>query len=277
MSFRPAARKDVVILADPCTRISRQMYPYVEIRVHNHTDLPNTLEVDQLVGTIQVEVGVENPEEEVWDKDNGERGMYAEHTMGKLWIPPRIARKEEHPVEEINPRTLTLPLPKISLSETGKWMPNPIRWELTGLTVKHQEEMNALLSENRDVFAGENDPLGRCEILPFRVETGDAPPVSQRPIRVSPKQEHLIKAGVEELLTRGLISESDSPYGAPVLLVPKKDGKVRLCINYRKLNAQLVPVTWPIPHITDTLAKLGKARYFSTLDLKAGYDQIVVE
>jgi hypothetical protein len=79
-----------------------------------------------------------------------------------------------------------------------------------------------------------------------------------------------VKDGIEH----GHIQPSTSPFGAPVLFVVKKDGTLRMCIDYRKLNSHTIKNRYPLPRIDDLLDRLNGAKYFTTLDLKSGYHQI---
>ena len=82
---------------------------------------------------------------------------------------------------------------------------------------------------------------------------------------------------VKDLLAQGFIRPSNSPYGAPILFVPKKDGRWQMCIDYRALNKQTIKDVFPLPRIDSLLERLGQARVFSKLDLASGYHQIEVK
>ena len=81
---------------------------------------------------------------------------------------------------------------------------------------------------------------------------------------------------IKDLLSQGFIRPSCSPYGAPILFVPKKDGRWRMCIDYRALNKQTVKDRYPLPRIDLLLNRLGQARIFSKLDLPQGYHHIAM-
>ena len=85
-----------------------------------------------------------------------------------------------------------------------------------------------------------------------------------------------LKQKSDKLLEAGVIRESDSSWSAPIVVVPKRDGGKRLCIDYRALNAITRPFIWPIPRVEDILTKLGKAKFFTTLDLRSGYHHIAL-
>ena len=82
---------------------------------------------------------------------------------------------------------------------------------------------------------------------------------------------------VKDLLAQGFIRPSASPYSTPILFVPKKDGRWRMCINYRVLNNQAIKDQFPLPHIDSILERLCQASMFMKLDLASGYHQIAME
>ncbi|KAK2403898.1 putative mitochondrial protein [Trifolium repens] len=102
-------------------------------------------------------------------------------------------------------------------------------------------------------------------------------PISVAPYRMSPLELHELKSQLEELLQKHFIRPSVSPWGAPVLLVKKKDGTMRLCIDYRQLNKVTIKNKYPLPRIDDLLDQLRGATIFSKIDLRSGYHQIRIK
>ena len=111
----------------------------------------------------------------------------------------------------------------------------------------------------------------------MKIDTGHCPPIASKPYRAPLLKREFIENKVEELLKAGIISESQSPWAAPVVVVKKKSGEEWLCIDYRKLNSITVPYSFPLPNIDDILAKLGGSKFFSTLNLKSGYYQLPLD
>uniref|UniRef100_A0A388LBB6 Reverse transcriptase domain-containing protein n=1 Tax=Chara braunii TaxID=69332 RepID=A0A388LBB6_CHABU len=134
-----------------------------------------------------------------------------------------------------------------------------------------------LLDEYRDIFEA---PTGTVPDRPIRhgiALTAGAVPPRGCIYRMSEEELEVLRAQLDDLLNKGWIRPSCSPYGAPVLFVRKNNKDLRLCIDYRKLNAQTVKNVGPLPRIDDLLERLGGATYFSKLDLKSGYHQIEIE
>ncbi len=92
--------------------------------------------------------------------------------------------------------------------------------------------------------------------------------------RLSPRERDVMNNQIKELLDKGLIQPSKSPYGAPVIFAKKSDGSLRMCIDYRELNQQTKINRYPLPNIQDLFDLIGKAKYYTKLDLKSGYHQI---
>ena len=140
-------------------------------------------------------------------------------------------------------------------------------------------QLQGLLKDYEDIFP-DNLPKGRPpkRQVEFEIKTEEgAVPPNKPPYRLSPKEHEELQAQIDDLLAQGHIRPSSSPYGAPVLFVPKKDGRWRMCVDYRALNKQTVRDRYPLPRIDDLLDRLGKAKYFTTLDLASGYHQIAVK
>ena len=102
------------------------------------------------------------------------------------------------------------------------------------------------------------------------IDTGDHPPVAKRPYALALKHHDWVKAEI-------VIRESDSSWSVPIVVVPKGYGGKRLCIDFRALNAITRTFIWPMPRVEDILARLGKAKYFTTLDLRSGYHHIALD
>ena len=102
-------------------------------------------------------------------------------------------------------------------------------------------------------------------------------PISIPPYRIAPVELRELKAQLEELLSKGFIRPSISPWGAPVLFVKKKDGSLRLCIDYRQLNKVTIRNQYPLPRIDELFDQLQGSRVYSKIDLRSGYHQLRVQ
>jgi hypothetical protein len=135
-------------------------------------------------------------------------------------------------------------------------------------------QIQAILTDFNDVFAEpEGLPPHRQYDHAVTLEEGASPP-NVKPYRYSPMQKDEIERQVQEMLRTGVITHSMSPYAAPVLLVKKKDGSWRFCIDFRRLNLITIKNKFPLPIVDELLDELAGATFFSKLDLRAGYHQI---
>ena len=99
----------------------------------------------------------------------------------------------------------------------------------------------------------------------------DVPPIHCPLCKMSPLELEEAKKQIESMLEHGFVRPSDSPYGASVLFVPKKDGNLRFCIDYHWLNKKMVKNRYPLPLPEELFDRLGSARVFSKIDLQSGY------
>ena len=136
------------------------------------------------------------------------------------------------------------------------------------------DRVKGLVHEYKDVFQTLPSGLPPMRTIGHTINTADHPPISRPAYRLSPKEKEEVERQVKNLLSRGLIRPSNSPYGSPVLFVQKKDGSLRMCIDYRAVNKVTTKDKYPLPRIDDLVDKLRGATHFSSLDLQSGYHQI---
>ena len=127
------------------------------------------------------------------------------------------------------------------------------------------------LTDMHEAFCLQEGERGDTELVQFHINTGDAEPKRQPPRRVPFAVWGEINEQLAKMQAQGVIHPSTSPWASPVVLVRKKDGTLRFCVDYRALNAVTKPDVFPIPRIDDLLDQLGQCTIFSTLDLAAGY------
>ncbi|KAL9265864.1 Retrovirus-related Pol polyprotein from transposon 17.6-like protein, partial [Drosera capensis] len=129
-----------------------------------------------------------------------------------------------------------------------------------------------------DVFPDELPGLPPTRELDFSIElVPGAAPISKAPYHMAPAELKELKTRLEELLEKGYIRPSVSPWGAPVLFVKKKEGSMRLCIDYRELNKITIKNRYPLPRIDDLFDQLQGASVYSKIDLRSGYHQLRIK
>lgn len=147
----------------------------------------------------------------------------------------------------------------------------------TDFTIPQQQQFRDFLKKNIDMFAVDPKCPGTNTQVKHHIDTGEHPPIKQHPYRSSFKENEIIQKEVKTMLQNNTIRPSRSPWSSPVVLVTKKDGTTRFCVDYRKLNAITKKDVYPLPRIDDTLDKLQGMKYFSSLDLASGYWQVEIE
>ena len=118
---------------------------------------------------------------------------------------------------------------------------------------------------------------GRTNLVQHHISVGDASPIQQKPYRVPYAQRDLVEQELDRMLQANVIRPSTSPWASPIVLVTKKDGNVRFCVDYRKLNQVAKFDAYPMPRIEELIDTIGPAGVITTLDLAKGYWQIPVD
>ena len=149
--------------------------------------------------------------------------------------------------------------------------------KLEHLSKENLDRFKVLITENINIFSKSKTDLGKTDLVKMSLDTGDSRPIKQKPYKTPFSLRPEVEKHIDDLLKADLIRRSTSPWASPIIVVPKKDGGSRICIDYRKLNQVTVSNSYPIPAISDILASLKNATIFSCLDLKSGYHQIEME
>ena len=135
-----------------------------------------------------------------------------------------------------------------------------------------RDEITAMLDEFASMWDGH---LGRVSIAKHRIELQPgARPSYSAPYRAGPKARDFEKSEIDKMLKAGVIEPAKTEWAAPIVFAPKKDGSLRFCVDYRRLNAETVRDSYPIPRMDECIDSLGDAQLFSTLDANSGYWQI---
>ena len=141
------------------------------------------------------------------------------------------------------------------------------------LTDDQNEKVKALLREECESFMRNSDDINVIDDLEMKLHMHDETPVQKQYRRVPKPLYPEVKSYLEDLLNRQWIKPSSSSYASPVVIVRKKCGAMRLCIDYRELNRRTIPDKYPLPRIQEMLDNLGGMSWFSTLDLGKAYHQ----
>ena len=148
---------------------------------------------------------------------------------------------------------------------------NPDKWPLPEVD---KQRLTNLLESHQDVFSQNDLDIGRTTRVKHHIRLADDTPFRESCRRIPPADYADTRRHLQELKEKGIIRDSQSPFASPIVLVRKKNGDLRLCIDYRKLNSRTIRDQYNIPKIEDTLHTLCGATWFSTLDLKSGYYQV---
>ncbi|MCG7878981.1 MAG: retroviral-like aspartic protease family protein, partial [Candidatus Thiodiazotropha taylori] len=146
------------------------------------------------------------------------------------------------------------------------------------LNPEEQQHFKQLLIQYQDTFSRSSHDIGRTSLIEYEinVEPGTKP-IKQAPYRLPLAKRKEAENEIKIMAERDLIEPSTSPWSSPVVIIPKKDGSIRFCIDYRRLNKVTIPDSQPLPHIGDCLDALGGSKWFSTVDLHSAFHQVSVK
>ena len=146
--------------------------------------------------------------------------------------------------------------------------------ENCGLSQTEKLTLINLLKKYSSVFSTTKDDIGYCPYIEHEILTEPKPPIHDKIRRVPLGLEDKVDSTVKDLLTKGIIRQSDSPWNAALVVVRKKDGNIRLCVDYRNLNAITYRPIFPIPETKHLLDNLSGSKYFTSMDLSSAYYQV---
>uniref|UniRef100_A0AAQ4PM80 Gypsy retrotransposon integrase-like protein 1 n=1 Tax=Gasterosteus aculeatus aculeatus TaxID=481459 RepID=A0AAQ4PM80_GASAC len=184
-------------------------------------------------------------------------------TVAVSAVSPNTANDEDG----LSLRNAQQQTPRLSNSEMLLKLPSL----MCHLSREQEADLLCLISEFPCLFG---DVPTRTTVLEHDIDVGESRPIKQHPYRVNAYNRSLMKKEVDYLLENNFARPSSSPWSSPCLLVPKPDGTVRFCTDYRKVNHVTVPDSFPMPRVDDCVDTIGSARYVTKLDLLKGYWQV---
>ena len=191
-----------------------------------------------------------------------------------LYLPPRAMLAEISAFQSVSCASQASPTSTPSVSSEPLFNYN---FENSPITPDWKNRIIARLNSIPEVFAKHELDFGRTDKVKHQIKLLDPTPFKQRPRPIHPQDVDAVRQHLQDLVNSGVIRESDSPFASPIVVVRKKNGTVRLCIDYRKLNLQTIKDAYALPKLEDTFTALTGSQWFSVLDLKSGYYQIEME
>ena len=154
----------------------------------------------------------------------------------------------------------------------------PVGLDLSGLHGSpHLATAETLFSRYSSIFVKKDDELGCTNIVKHRIKLNDNTPVRLPYRRIPPTQLEEFKHHIQQLLAKKIVRPSSSEYASPIVLVRKKSGGLRMCVDFRHLNAKTQKDAYPLPRIDESIDALAGSRFFSTMDLQSAFHQVEVE
>ena len=147
---------------------------------------------------------------------------------------------------------------------------------LGNIETAQKEKLIQLSKAYEVVFSKDETDIGECTILPAKIQLKSDTPIFTKQYPLSPKNLEKVKNEVKKMEKMNIVQKSTSPYNSPVIAVPKANGEVRICLDYRKINLSTIEMNTPIPSFQEASRLLAENRYFSSLDLQRGFNQMAL-
>ncbi|KAE8287194.1 Retrovirus-related Pol polyprotein from transposon opus Protease [Larimichthys crocea] len=192
-------------------------------------------------------------------------------TQHDITIPPRTVLAEIHAVQQVMGKE---PSADSTTPETKRM---EFDFGDSPLSAEWKERITRLLNSTPEVFSQHDMDFGHTSKVKHHIKLSDNTPFKHRARPIHPHDVDAVKKHLQELLDSGVIRESESPFASPIVVLRKKDGSVRLCIDFRKLNLQTIKDAYALPNLEEVFSLLTGSKWFSVLDLKSGYYQVEME
>nr|KAG5692734.1 hypothetical protein BaRGS_033845 [Batillaria attramentaria] len=222
-----------------------------------------------------------------------------EHTHPDLDLTPSLIHYQSNktsPVEvimsnvtartvTINPRSLLCEVQPVTITsledssviEQEDPLLSTVDVKSENLSPAQEAEVKRLVTEFRDTFAQNEEDVGLTSRVRHRIDLEDERPFKQAHRRIPPSMIDEVRSHLHQLLASGVIRRSHSPWASNIVLARRKDGRIRLCTDFRQLNNRTAKDSYALPRVEEILDCLGGSSYFSVLDMKSGYYQIEIE
>lgn len=207
--------------------------------------------------------------------------VVANPTSVSIPIIPGTVLAQADTVQEAEDEKISIPVLNVSAnSDTNqqKRLLNITDLDVgTELSEEQKAKLLELIHSYDDIMSKHESDTGLTDVMQHTINTGDAAPINQRPYRLSFSERSDVQKLVTEYIDAGFIQESDSPWACPIVIVRKKDGTLRFCCDWRKLNSVTRKDAMPLPRIDDMIDRLGKATVYTKLDFTSGYYQVPLD
>ncbi len=274
-----------------CIRLGEDTWP---VRLPETVDLPPRTEV---VISGQADTAPQNLDQAFtaavhFDKTDGVWVAHALVRPRKGFVPVRLLNQSLEKVCLYQGTTLGWLSPMGQLAQVATMRTFPADQSASGpqmgdplesldlnnmeLTQAQQKQLQGLLKQYKDVFSQHQQDIGCIPGVEHQIDTQGQAPIKQRPYRTEFANREVIREQIRDMEKAKVIRPSCSPWASPVVLVPKKDGTLRFCVDFCKVNAITKKDSFPLPLMSEVLDSLGNAKYFSSMDLTSGYWNIKI-